>query len=34
MVGHRLSVTGLLLGEGGVDGINVSTITSVAEACN
>lgn len=33
-VGHRMSVTGLLLGAGGVDGLNVSTIDSVAAACN
>ena len=33
-VGHRMSVTGLLLGAGGVDGINVSTIESVADSCS
>lgn len=33
-VGHRMSVTGLLLGDGGVDGLNVSTIKSVADTCN
>jgi S-disulfanyl-L-cysteine oxidoreductase SoxD len=33
-VGHRMAVTGLLLGEGGVDGLNVSTVTSVAESCS
>jgi mono/diheme cytochrome c family protein len=33
-VGHRMSVTGLLLGAGGVDGINVSTIESIADSCN
>ena len=32
--GHRMSVTGLLLGAGGVDGLNVSSIESVAAACN
>lgn len=34
MVGQRVVVTGLLLGEGGVDGVNVSTVKSVAPACN
>lgn len=33
-VGHRMSVTGLLLGAGGVDGLNVSTVQSVADTCN
>ena len=33
-VGHRMSVTGLLLGAGGVDGLNVSTIQSVAGTCD
>jgi mono/diheme cytochrome c family protein len=33
-VGHRIAVTGLLLGEGGADGLNVNTVTSVAETCN
>ncbi len=32
-VGQRMSVSGLLMGEGGVDGINVTLIESVAEAC-
>ena len=32
-VGKRMSVTGLLLGKGGVDGINVSTVNRVGEAC-
>ncbi len=32
-VGHRMVVTGLLLGEGGVEGLNVSTIDSVADTC-
>ncbi len=32
-VGHRMVVTGLLLGDGGVDGLNVSTIDSVSETC-
>lgn len=33
-VGHRLSVTGALLGDGGVDGLNVSTVKSIADTCN
>jgi S-disulfanyl-L-cysteine oxidoreductase SoxD len=32
-VGKRMSVTGLLLGKGGVDGLNVSTISRVGESC-
>ena len=32
-IGHRLSVSGLLLGAGGADGINVTSVISVAEAC-
>jgi mono/diheme cytochrome c family protein len=32
-VGQRMSVTGLLLGAGGADGINVSTVNKVADAC-
>ena len=32
-VGHRLRVRGLLMGEGGKDGINVSQTESVAETC-
>jgi mono/diheme cytochrome c family protein len=32
--GHRLRVRGLLMGEGGRDGINVSQTESVAESCN
>jgi cytochrome c5 len=32
-VGHRLRVRGLLIGEGGQDGINVSQTESVAESC-
>lgn len=32
-VGHRMAVTGLLLGDGGVDGLNVNTVTSVADSC-
>ena len=34
MVGQRVMVTGLLLGDGGVEGINVSTVKSVAPMCN
>jgi hypothetical protein len=34
LVGHRLSVTGLLLGDGGVDGLNVNAVKSVAATCN
>jgi quinoprotein glucose dehydrogenase len=33
-VGHRMAVTGLLLGDGGVDGLNVNTVTSVADTCS
>jgi mono/diheme cytochrome c family protein len=32
-VGHKMTVTGLLLGDGGKDGINVNTVTSVADSC-
>jgi len=32
-VGHRLSVTGLLIGAGGVDGLNISSVESVDETC-
>ena len=32
-VGYRMVVTGLLLGDGGVDGLNVSTIEPVSETC-
>jgi len=31
--GQRMSVSGLLIGAGGADGINVTTINRVAEAC-
>ncbi len=34
LVGHKLSVTGLLLGVGGVDGLNVSSIDSIADSCS
>jgi hypothetical protein len=33
-VGHRMSVTGLLIGAGGAEGLNVSSIESVSDACN
>jgi mono/diheme cytochrome c family protein len=32
-VGKRMSVTGLLLGKGGADGVNVSTVNRVGETC-
>ena len=32
-VGQKMSVSGLLVGAGGVDGINVSTVNRVAEVC-
>jgi mono/diheme cytochrome c family protein len=32
-VGHRMSASGLLLGEGGADGLNVMAVQSVAESC-
>ena len=32
-VGKRMSVTGLLIGKGGADGLNVSTINRVGETC-
>jgi mono/diheme cytochrome c family protein len=32
-VGKRMSVTGLLIGAGGVNGINVSTVNRVGETC-
>jgi mono/diheme cytochrome c family protein len=31
--GQRMSVSGLLIGAGGVDGINVTTVNRVAESC-
>lgn len=34
LVGHRVAVTGILLGTGGINGLNVSTVTSVANTCN
>lgn len=33
-VGHRVLVTGLLIGDGGAQGMNVNTVVSVADACN
>ena len=33
LVGSRVAVSGLLIGEGGVDGINVTTVTRVAPKC-
>ena len=32
-IGQRVSATGLLLGAGGVNGLNVSTVSRVAEKC-
>ena len=32
-VGQRMSVSGMLIGAGGADGINVTTVTRVAETC-
>jgi mono/diheme cytochrome c family protein len=32
-VGQRMSVSGMLIGAGGADGINVTTVARVAEAC-
>jgi mono/diheme cytochrome c family protein len=32
-VGQRLSVSGILMGSGGTDGINVTTVNRVAESC-
>jgi mono/diheme cytochrome c family protein len=34
MVGQKVAVTGLLIGDGGADGVNVSSVQSVASACN
>jgi hypothetical protein len=33
MVGQRLSVSGMLMGPGGTDGINVTTVNRVADSC-
>jgi hypothetical protein len=32
-IGKRMSVTGLTLGKGGADGLNVSTVNRVGETC-
>ncbi|MCU1339078.1 MAG: hypothetical protein JWO19_4659, partial [Bryobacterales bacterium] len=32
-VGSRVAVSGLLMGEGGVDGINVTAVNRVAQKC-
>ena len=32
-VGQRMSVSGMLIGAGGADGINVTTVARVAETC-
>ena len=32
-IGKRVSATGLLIGVGGVGGLNVSTVTKVADSC-
>jgi hypothetical protein len=32
-VGYKMSATGLLIGEGGVDGLNVSTVDPIGETC-
>ena len=32
-IGKRMSVTGLMIGAGGAEGINVSTVTRVADTC-
>ena len=32
-VGQRMAVTGILIGAGGVNGVNVATVNRVAEAC-
>jgi cytochrome c553 len=34
MVGHKVAVTGLLLGDGGVDGLNVNSVESVGDSCS
>ena len=34
LVGHRVAVSGLLIGEGGVRGINVSAVDNLADVCN
>jgi hypothetical protein len=32
-VGQRMSVSGILIGVGGADGVNVTTVSRVAETC-
>jgi hypothetical protein len=32
-VGQRMSVSGLLIGDGGANGLNVTTVNRVAETC-
>jgi mono/diheme cytochrome c family protein len=32
-IGQRMAVSGMLIGAGGADGINVTTVTRVADAC-
>lgn len=34
LAGQKVAVVGLLLGDGGADGINVSTVTSVGQTCD
>ncbi len=34
LVGQKVAVVGILLGDGGVDGINVSTVTTLAATCD
>jgi hypothetical protein len=33
LVGHRVAVTGTLMGEGGADGINTTLVSSLATTC-
>ena len=33
LVGSRVAVSGLLIGDGGVDGINVTAVNRVAQKC-
>jgi hypothetical protein len=33
LAGQKVAVVGLLMGEGGADGINVSTVTSLGSRC-
>jgi mono/diheme cytochrome c family protein len=34
LVGQRVAVVGILIGDGGADGINVSTVTALGQTCN